>query len=98
MDGPILAVDLGKFKSMGCWYATATKAATFHSAGGVDQRGRKGGGDEKGTQLDHSSCVPTSPTFGTRHIGPGPRARQFLAPAGRRSMRMSVMSNVSPAS
>ncbi len=32
MDGLILAVDLGKFNSVCCWYDTATKAATFRSA------------------------------------------------------------------
>ena len=29
MDGLILAIDLGKFNSVCCWYATTTKAATF---------------------------------------------------------------------
>jgi transposase len=32
MDGLILAIDLGKFNSVCCWYDTATKAATFRSA------------------------------------------------------------------
>ena len=29
MDGLILAIDLGKFNSVCCWYDTATKSATF---------------------------------------------------------------------
>jgi transposase len=32
MDGLILAIDLGKFNSLCCWYDPATKAATFRSA------------------------------------------------------------------
>jgi transposase len=32
MDGLILAVDLGKFNSVCCWYDTATKTAAFRSA------------------------------------------------------------------
>ena len=32
MDGLILAIDLGKFNSVCCWYDTATKSATFQQA------------------------------------------------------------------
>lgn len=32
MDGLILAIDLGKFNSVCCWYDTATKSATFRRA------------------------------------------------------------------
>jgi len=32
MDDPILAIDLGKFNSVCCWYEPASKAATFRSA------------------------------------------------------------------
>ena len=31
MDDPILAIDLGKFNSVCCWYEPASKAATFRS-------------------------------------------------------------------
>jgi hypothetical protein len=32
MDGLILAIDLGKFNSVCCWYDTSTKSATFRQA------------------------------------------------------------------
>src|SRR5262249_28406814 len=32
MDGLILAIDLGKFNSVCCWYDTATKSTTFRQA------------------------------------------------------------------
>ena len=32
MDGLILAIDLGKFNSMCCWYDPAKKATTFRPA------------------------------------------------------------------
>ena len=63
MSTTILAIDLGKFNSVLCWYEPATRGSNHLSAGGAEPRG---GGAPGGRRLG---------TVHHRHPRPGAHPR-----------------------